>query len=116
MRCIQSINVHSVPKRKCLPVSPFCPGGPTRVGWLSGMSRESPWPVFPVDELSPAAKSVWAKSDRDADGWLPLWRHLADSGATAALLWDEWIPGQAKKIIAEALPRGLDDARRACVW
>ncbi|MEU9891032.1 CRISPR-associated helicase Cas3' [Sphaerisporangium sp. NPDC051011] len=66
--------------------------------------------------LSQAARSVWAKHDRDADGWLPLWRHLADSGAVAGLLWDEWVPLQVRRLIAEELPAGDQDARRLVVW
>ncbi|WP_331459457.1 HD domain-containing protein [Nonomuraea sp. SBT364] len=36
-----------------------------------------------VRGLSAEASTVWAKHDRDSDGWLPLWRHMADSGAMA---------------------------------
>ncbi len=66
--------------------------------------------------LSVAARQVWAKHDRDEDDWLPLWRHLADSGAVAGLLWDEWLPAQVRDVIAAALPGGLKDARRLVVW
>jgi CRISPR-associated endonuclease/helicase Cas3 len=59
---------------------------------------------------------VWAKHDRDSDGWLPLWRHLEDSGAVAGLLWDEWLPASVRGLIAEALPGGEADARRLAVW
>ncbi|MGK5551767.1 CRISPR-associated helicase Cas3' [Actinomadura kijaniata] len=73
-------------------------------------------PVRLGDGLSAAARSVWAKHDRDSDGWLPLWRHMADSGSVARLLWDEWLPGQVKRVIAAALPEGSTDARRLLVW
>lgn len=33
-----------------------------------------------LDEgLSIAARSAWAKYDHGSDGYLPLWRHMADS-------------------------------------
>jgi CRISPR-associated helicase Cas3/CRISPR-associated endonuclease Cas3-HD len=66
--------------------------------------------------LSKAARSVWAKHDRDSDGWLPLWRHMADSGAVAELLWDEWLPAQVHRLMGEALPGRAEDARRLAVW
>lgn len=68
------------------------------------------------DRLSPAARSVWAKHDRAADGWLPLWRHLADSAAVAAMLWDEWLPRQVRDVVAGALPGGMTDGRRLAIW
>ncbi|MEU6038638.1 CRISPR-associated helicase Cas3' [Actinomadura sp. NPDC047616] len=68
------------------------------------------------ERLSSAARSVWAKHDRKSDGWLPLWRHLVDSGAVAGLLWDSWIPHQAQAVVAETLPEGIADARRLAVW
>ncbi|SKA02443.1 CRISPR-associated helicase, Cas3 family [Marinactinospora thermotolerans DSM 45154] len=72
-------------------------------------------PIGPVG-LSEAARSVWAKHDRDSDGWLPLWRHMADSAGVAGLLWDEWVPEQIRRLVAGALPGGADDARRLAVW
>lgn len=72
----------------------------------------SPWP----GRLSAAARSVWAKHDRDTGDWLPLWRHMADSAAVADRLWDEWLPRQVRRLIAAALPGGEDDARRLAVW
>lgn len=72
----------------------------------------SPWP----GRLSAAARSVWAKHDRDTGDWLPLWRHMADSAAVAGRLWDEWLPRQVRRLIAAALPGGEDDARRLAVW
>ncbi|MEU1126071.1 CRISPR-associated helicase Cas3' [Streptomyces sp. NPDC005899] len=59
---------------------------------------------------------VWAKHDRDSDGWLPLWRHMEDSAAVAGRLWDEWLPLSVKKLIADALPGGAEDARCLVVW
>ncbi|WP_349294421.1 type I-E CRISPR-associated protein Cse1/CasA [Streptomyces sp. HU2014] len=58
------------------------------------------------------ARTVWAKHDRASDGWLPLWRHMADSAAVAGQLWDAWVPGNIKALAAEPLPGGHEDARR----
>lgn len=66
--------------------------------------------------LSPAARTVWAKYDFAGGGWLPLWRHLADSGAAAGLLWDQWIPRAVRELVAQALPGGESDARLLAVW
>ncbi|GAA4898979.1 CRISPR-associated helicase Cas3' [Streptomonospora salina] len=71
-----------------------------------------PWP----DRLSAAARAVWAKHDHDFDGWLPLWRHMADSAAVAGRLWDEWVPDQVRRLVSAELPGGADDARRLAVW
>ncbi|WP_434097556.1 CRISPR-associated helicase Cas3' [Streptomyces viridosporus] len=59
---------------------------------------------------------MWAKHDRDTDGWLPLWRHMEDSAAVAGLLWDRWLPVGVRRLVAEALPRGEADARALAVW
>ncbi|WP_455907756.1 CRISPR-associated helicase Cas3' [Streptomyces mirabilis] len=59
---------------------------------------------------------VWAKHDRDTDGWLPLWRHMEDSAAVAALLWDRWLPVGVRGLVGEALPGGEGDARALAVW
>ncbi|MGB9998618.1 CRISPR-associated helicase Cas3' [Streptomyces pseudogriseolus] len=69
-----------------------------------------------LSRLGEAARSVWAKHDRDSDGWLPLWRHMEDSAAVAGLLWDEWLPFGVRRLIAEALPLGELDARALAVW
>ncbi|MCX4787689.1 CRISPR-associated helicase Cas3' [Streptomyces sp. NBC_01221] len=60
--------------------------------------------------------TVWAKHDRDSDGWLPLWRHMEDSAAVAGLLWDAWLPASVRRLIASALPGGEQDARRLAMW
>ncbi|GGV90842.1 CRISPR-associated helicase Cas3' [Streptomyces massasporeus] len=59
---------------------------------------------------------MWAKHDRETDGWLPLWRHMEDSAAVAGLLWDEWLPRGVRRLVAEALPLGEADARALAVW
>jgi CRISPR-associated endonuclease/helicase Cas3 len=61
-------------------------------------------------------RSVWAKHDRDSEGWLPLWRHMADSAAVAGLLWDQWVPVSVRALVADALPGGPEDARLLVVW
>lgn len=66
--------------------------------------------------LSAAARSAWAKHDFDTTGWMPLWRHFADSAAVAGHLWDEWIPRNLRVLIGDALPGGLEDARCLAVW
>ncbi|MGW9212327.1 type I-E CRISPR-associated protein Cse1/CasA [Embleya sp. NPDC055664] len=68
------------------------------------------------DGLSGAARVVWAKHDRKTDGWLPLWRHMADSAAVVGLLWDRWVPGNVRRLVGEALPGDIDDARLLAVW
>lgn len=69
-----------------------------------------------VCRLGVPARSVWAKHDRDTDGWLPLWRHMEDSAAVAGLLWDRWLPVGVQRLVAEALPQGESDARALAVW
>ncbi|MBB5933938.1 type I-E CRISPR-associated protein Cse1/CasA [Streptomyces zagrosensis] len=70
----------------------------------------------PFPNLSPAAKTVWAKHDRPSDSWLPLWRHMADSAAASGKLWDEWVPRNVKWLVAEAFPEGDSDARLALTF
>ncbi|MEE1927393.1 type I-E CRISPR-associated protein Cse1/CasA [Streptomyces sp. TRM 70351] len=70
----------------------------------------------PFPRLSRAARTAWAKHDRKTDGWLPLWRHMADSAAVAGKLWDAWVPGSVRALVAEALPEGEADARRLVVF
>jgi len=60
--------------------------------------------------------TVWAKHDRDFEGWLPLWRHMEDSAAVAGLLWDWWLPAGVRRLIASALPDGEVGARCLTVW
>ncbi|WP_328457612.1 CRISPR-associated helicase Cas3' [Streptomyces sp. NBC_00386] len=69
-----------------------------------------------LPKLGGPARSVWAKHDRDAEGWLPLWRHMEDSAAVAGLVWDRWLPSAVRALIADALPGGVADARALAVW
>ena len=40
---------------------------------------------------------------------MPLYRHLDDAACTAAMLWDSWLPENARRIIAEPFRNGDDD-------
>lgn len=66
--------------------------------------------------LGAAARSAWAKSNQDTDESLPLHQHMTDSAAAATHLWDHWLPESTKQVIAQCLPRGIEDARTAVVW
>jgi len=70
-------------------------------------------------KLSDAARSVWGKTDRKGTslvGWLPLWRHLADSADVAGRLWDHWLSPAVRRLIADELPGGMADGRTLAVW
>jgi CRISPR-associated helicase Cas3/CRISPR-associated endonuclease Cas3-HD len=69
--------------------------------------------------LSDAARSVWGKTDRTGlspVGWLPLWRHLADSADVAGHLWDDWLSPAVRRRIADELPGGDKGGRMLAVW
>ncbi len=66
--------------------------------------------------LAGPVRQLWAKHERDTDGWLPLWRHMQDSAAVAGSLWDEWLPVSLRGLIAEVLPGGEGDGRRLVCW
>ncbi|MFF9778469.1 CRISPR-associated helicase Cas3' [Streptomyces sp. NPDC013978] len=66
--------------------------------------------------LTGPVRTVWAKHDRDSEGWLPLWRHMEDSAAVAGLLWDWWLPANVRALISETLPGGAEDGRLLAVW
>ncbi|WP_455431059.1 CRISPR-associated helicase Cas3' [Streptomyces anandii] len=59
---------------------------------------------------------MWAKHDRDSDGWLPLWQHMEDCAAVVGLLWDRWLPEAVRRRVAEVLPEGEVDARLLVTW
>jgi CRISPR-associated endonuclease/helicase Cas3 len=71
-------------------------------------------------ELSPAARSVWAKTGRNelgvVDESMPLWRHLDDTAAVASKLWDEWVPPSVRREIAKSVDGDEKRARRLVVW
>ncbi|MEU7874306.1 CRISPR-associated helicase Cas3' [Dactylosporangium sp. NPDC049140] len=69
--------------------------------------------------LDAAARSVWGKTDRTGQspvGWLPLWRHLADTADVAGQLWDHWLSRAVRRRIADELPGGDRDGRTLAVW
>lgn len=69
--------------------------------------------------LTEAALSVWGKTDRtgkSAVGWLPLWRHLADTAAVAQRLWVSWLSPAVVRHIAAGLPGGPDDGLILLTW
>ncbi|MGW2324854.1 type I-E CRISPR-associated protein Cse1/CasA [Streptomyces sp. NPDC001700] len=82
----------------------------------TAMTQDRPTPGVPFGRLSPAARRAWGKHERTTDEWLPLWRHMSDSAAVAGKLWDEWVPGNVKALVAEGLPQGAEDARRVVVF
>ncbi|HMO10905.1 MAG TPA: CRISPR-associated endonuclease Cas3'', partial [Actinotalea sp.] len=69
--------------------------------------------------LSPAARSVWAKSwpqhAASIESWAPLWRHLLDSAACAGRLWDTWLPEAVRSRLA-SFAGGEASARALCVF
>jgi len=79
---------------------------------MSEAATDAPGAGFPWGDLSAPTRSAWAKSEIKSGGWLPLWRHMADSGAVAGRLWAEWVPRSVKELVTEALPGGEDDAHR----
>lgn len=67
-------------------------------------------------EWSPAARSVWGKtSSYDADAWMPLVQHLADSADVAGHVWD-WLPRRTQRTIEESVPEGARDGRTLLRW
>ncbi|MYQ98043.1 MULTISPECIES: CRISPR-associated helicase Cas3' [unclassified Streptomyces] len=72
--------------------------------------------IFVTGQLSAPARSAWAKHDQKSGGWLPLWRHMADSAAVAGRLWEQWVPRSVRELVADALPAGDADARKLVVF
>lgn len=64
-----------------------------------------------VTRWSAAALSAWGKTESDGPRVLPLVRHLEDTAAVAAVLWDRWLPDSVKRRIGAALPEGERDGR-----
>jgi CRISPR system Cascade subunit CasA len=67
-------------------------------------------------DLSLPARVAWAKYDREDGASLPLWRHMADSGAVAKKLWEDWVPHSVRHLIGCELPGGQEDAKRLVVF
>ena len=54
--------------------------------------------------LSSRARALWGKlGARGENQWLPLWLHLADTGAVARLLWESWLPTHTREAIASGM-------------
>lgn len=67
--------------------------------------------------LSQAACSVWGKTDReDGEEWLPLYVHMSDSARVAARIWDDWLPGGTREIIACDVEGHEDVARKIVMF
>lgn len=64
-----------------------------------------------MSEWTPAAQSVWGKTDRDDDAWMPLVRHLEDALEVGRILWDQWLPAAVRARIGREFPGGEHDAR-----
>lgn len=67
--------------------------------------------------LTPQARSLWGKSDYGVgESWLPLYIHMSDSAGIAAWLWDSWLPGGIKNMLARAVGDGEASARKLCIF
>lgn len=91
-------------------------GGPDPRRAADGFERREPAGGPPLGD---AARSVWGKTDRMGTspvGWLPLWRHLADSADVAGQLWDHWLSPAVRRRVADELPGGDADGRTLAVW
>lgn len=62
----------------------------------------------PVAQPPLSCRKAWAKYNRKDQSWMPLYRHLDDAACTAAVLWDSWLPENARRIIAEPFGNGDD--------
>lgn len=67
-------------------------------------------------DLSPQARSLWAKTGGGEEGnlWSPLYVHMADSALVARKLWDEWASDSIKRQISDCVD-GDDLAAAALV-
>lgn len=65
-----------------------------------------------LSTLSPALKSVWAKSgplDDDPFGlWLPLVGHAMDSASVSVHLWDSWLSNSQRALVSEGFRAAPD--------
>jgi CRISPR-associated endonuclease/helicase Cas3 len=52
-----------------------------------------------------AADVLWAKKAKpgEAERWLPLIVHMADTAEVARLMWRDWLPDGTKRRITEGL-------------
>ncbi len=57
-----------------------------------------------MKELSAAALSLWGKKGTPGEmSWLPLYVHLADAAGIISILWDNWLPDQARHLVEPSL-------------
>lgn len=74
------------------------------------------------EELSEAARSLWAKSGDDraresgAEPWLSLPQHMYDAAGAAGSVWDTWTPQSVKRSTASQLGLTDEDARALITW
>lgn len=62
-----------------------------------------------MEELSVAAKSLWAKKSKNSTLlWVPLWVHLEDSAFIAKKLWNNWVSDGVKDAINREIEEGAD--------
>jgi CRISPR-associated helicase Cas3/CRISPR-associated endonuclease Cas3-HD len=66
--------------------------------------------------VSRETRTAWAKFYADSEMWLPLWQHMEDSAAVAAVLWDRWLAPHVRRLIAQSVAGSEGDARRLVVW
>ena len=64
---------------------------------------------------SRAARSVWGKTDRLGESWLPLVQHLEDAAGVAGHLWDCWVPSLVRRRLAREIG-GEGEARKLYVF
>lgn len=57
-----------------------------------------------VENLSSAARALWAKLSHQNNDWLPLYIHMADSAEMARLLWRRWLPDGVKTLFEKPMP------------
>ena len=68
-----------------------------------------------VAQLSPQARSLWAKSG-DETGHLSLAQHLIDSACAAAVVYDEWVSISLKENLSQNLKLSVEEVRRLYIW
>ena len=72
----------------------------------------------PALSLSPAARTVWAKTGGGETShlWSPLYVHMGDSAYVARLLWRDWLPESEKRLVANALGESETAAEALVSW
>ena len=66
--------------------------------------------------LSPAARSVWAKSLNGDGAWLPLWQHMDDSADIAGGLFDAWLAPPVVEVLAAPFAHDVAETRTAVTF